>query len=319
LETRSRRGSPAVCFVECCGRGWAGFSALKGFNQLPMETKAKDRQLSKSDLLGILGVIVGVVGVFLSVYTYQLSREVREPYFIVDSLRTEILTSKNIKEAPIRVTSRDGREVKSDVTSLRFYFWNNGKAAIHKGDVLEGLVISLDDKKGKILDYKLLKTSRHVTQLDLKRIGNLQELGVSFDILEHNDGFVGQMIYEGNPNAKLKISGVVEGAQIISQPDSLLHMELWKAIFEVFACAIFWVLWFIFSLKFLSLPKWAETRLEKVFDWLADKFGWPFIVLFVVVLLGTTIWWIVNMCGLGIQTIRNSQQQQQVLPDTLPV
>ena len=50
--------------------------------------------------------------------------------------------------------------VKGNVSSVRFFFWNEGKAAIRSHHVLKDLKISFADPAVEILDLKVLRVSR---------------------------------------------------------------------------------------------------------------------------------------------------------------
>ncbi len=160
-----------------------------------------------------LGLLVGAIGIGLSVYFYVESRETRDPVFIVDPSRAEIISHARVETAPIRVLRADGKPITTDLYAVRFYFWNRGKRSIRSSDILEPLRVELDSG-GEILDSKILSKSRPITGIVLQPHSTgqrLRELAINFVILEHDDGFTGQVIYEGNANARLRIFGIIEG------------------------------------------------------------------------------------------------------------
>jgi hypothetical protein len=149
----------------------------------------------------------------LAFYFYRESIEARDPVFLVDPNRTEIISHARVETAPIRVLRHDGRPVTGDLYALRFYFWNAGKTSIRSGNVLDTIRITLDDP-AEIIEYKVLNRTRPITSLELRphRVGDrLNKLNLAFSILEHHDGFAGQIIYEGTANAHIRIVGIVEG------------------------------------------------------------------------------------------------------------
>jgi hypothetical protein len=149
----------------------------------------KLKEFVKSNWIGaVIGVLSSGLVAFVS-YKYSLS--VPEPVFLIDTSRTNIIDSKLFKEAPLRLTRPDGSEIIGDITSVRFYFWNNGKKPIRQQDILEDITISLGDMSGEILDYKILKTSRGFLNIALTRSTSSPRLKLmlSFKILEKNDGF----------------------------------------------------------------------------------------------------------------------------------
>ncbi len=146
------------------------------------------------------------------VYASLLYHETRDPIFVVDPDRVEILSASRIANAPIKVLRRDNTPVKADIYAVRFYFWNAGKRSIRQENVLEPIRVTLDSES-EILDFKALKVSRPITHARL--VGTppgpgLHPLVVIFGILERNDGLTGQIIYQGKRDAALTVSGIVE-------------------------------------------------------------------------------------------------------------
>ena len=138
----------------------------------------------------------------------------RDPFFLVDPSRTEIISHARVESAPIRVLRNDGEAVTGDLYALRFYIWNAGKRSIKRVDVLDTIKLAFDDS-AEILDFKILNRSRQITGSELypERVGRrLRALTVSFLILERDDGFTGQITYQGSGDAHLRISGTIEGA-----------------------------------------------------------------------------------------------------------
>jgi len=172
--------------------------------------------------LGIAGIFIGIA---LACYFHRVSIASRKPCFLIDTQRTIIVDSKHFSETPLQVVRSDGSKIKGDITSVRFYFYNNGKKSIRPANILVPLVVSLKDKNGEILDYKILKTSREVVQpmIDRDSTNPKQNLTISFNILEQNDGLTCQLIFTGNPNAGFKISGTIEGVKDIITNPSLIR------------------------------------------------------------------------------------------------
>lgn len=177
------------------------------------------REFAKRNWLGILaivGVFIGITSPLLTIYFYKRTIAPPEPVFLIDPSRTVIVDSDRFFEAPLRIIRSNGDEIKGDVTSVRFYFWNDGRKSIKNSNILEPLVVTLDDPNGEILDYKILKCSRRVVNPLVERNSTEpnKSLDLSFSILEQNDGLTCQVIYGGNPEASLEIDGTIEGSRI---------------------------------------------------------------------------------------------------------
>ncbi len=202
----------------------------------------KDGRRSRIDL----GIVIGVLGILLSLYLYEQSIREREPCFITDPVRTEILKSSDVVGVPIKVIRTDGSEIRSDLSSIRYYLWNNGKEPIHANQVLEPISIRLDDPNARLIYPSILKISRGVTGLDVRASPNDPErtLLISFKILEKDDGVTGQIIYEGSPNARLLVSGVIEGARAFRSEEHFKSKSK-QAAYIVFAAILGFLLLFL--------------------------------------------------------------------------
>ena len=177
-------------------------------------------KISGRSWLAYIGLFIGILGILFSVYTYLATRVYREPVFVVDPSRTVILHADTVSTAPIRVLKSNGEEIKSDLTTIKFFFWNNGPLAIKRDNILSDLIISLDAPRGEIIDYKILKVSREINKCEISHVlGTNKKLKINFSILEEGDGLSGQIMYEGPRDAGLKISGVIEGVPgILTNP-----------------------------------------------------------------------------------------------------
>jgi hypothetical protein len=138
----------------------------------------------------------------------------RQPYFLTDPNKITILSNSNLKKANIKIFKPDGSEIKSNLYLLKFYFWNQGKKTINSKDILEKINISLNSKSVEIVDYRIISFSRKICGIKINKT-NLNTLSLNFDLLERNDGFSGQIIYEGSPNVDLNMSGTILETKIL--------------------------------------------------------------------------------------------------------
>lgn len=166
-----------------------------------------------------LSIFLFLLSCVLAYVLYLKSIREREPKFWADDYRTEIINKNNILDAPIKVIKKNGEEIKSNLNSVRVYFWNEGKEPIKKENTLNDLKIILDDNNAEIISYKILKISRNVTEIKLlPDSGNIKRsLKIDYKILEMYDGFSAQILYQGKNDAKIKITGNIEGVRDINQ------------------------------------------------------------------------------------------------------
>jgi len=186
----------------------------------------------RQNWLGVVGLAVGIAGILLSVYFYSETIAEREPVFIVDSARTEIIRSERVTDTPLKVTRQTGEPIKGDITAVRTYFWNRGKLGIRPTNILEPITLSIDGEDSEVLDFKILRSSRNVVKPTIRRDESnpRQYLRLGFDILESGDGFSIQVIYVGNPNAKVSLAGAVEGVKSLTGHESLVKVKFWREL-----------------------------------------------------------------------------------------
>jgi hypothetical protein len=172
-----------------------------------MSPRLKDIILSSAISIGIT-IIFGYY--FLYVGTKQ-----REPTFYVDPVRTTIIDKSNVVGAPLLLLRANGDTISSDVVSVYFYFFNQGEETIKHENVYAPLKIKVGDK-ATILDYKMLKTSRDVSGISLSHDTINNAIAIQFKALEKDDGFAGQIIFEGDKNASVQIEGGIDGTKEFS-------------------------------------------------------------------------------------------------------
>lgn len=217
-----------------------------------------------------LTIITCILGISFSYYFYQLSKSEREPIFLIDPIKTIVIDSKSFPKSALGVVKEKNTPIEGDITSIRFYFWNNGKEPIRRENILNPIVVSLSDNKGEILDYKLLSLSRpDVIDATVERYDRdlKTSLKINFRILEKNDGFTGQVLYSGDPNANLIIKGVIEGVKEIGTNASLLKVRFYKHIFlNLGLPLLFLTISLIIPFWLLVFSKRARESIENIFD-----------------------------------------------------
>jgi len=161
--------------------------------------------------LGIFGSISSIIGILLSFYFYNQAKENKEPFFYENPIKTKLIESKYLSDAPFKIVRLDSSEIKQDVCSTTFYFWNQGRKSIKRADILDSLIVSLPNSC-EILKFKILGQSRDVCKISLKRIDK-NNIKLDFDIIETLDGFLGQITFIGSSDQNLKLNGNIEGVK----------------------------------------------------------------------------------------------------------
>ena len=101
------------------------------------------------------------------------------------------------------------------------YFWNHGRAAIHQSDVLIPYTIDLD-KSATLLECLTISVTRDVCGFIIYPETTGNQVSLNFNIIEPQDGIQVQLIYAGEPNATIRVSGTCEGANEPKRKDTAL-------------------------------------------------------------------------------------------------
>ena len=179
-------------------------------------------------LLSLLSVGTGVIGLGLAFYFYRRSVEERIPTYYVDPVRTSIVASTGAKPSELEVLYNGTPLKEGDVTAVRVYFWNDGRMPIRNTDILRPLSLVVNPS-ARILDARVLKSSRQVTNIAVGLQSSMGGVPLLFDVLEENDGAAIQIIYAGSPSADIAITGVVVGAHEVRRklpPQSLFSIRI---------------------------------------------------------------------------------------------
>ena len=226
---------------------------VKSIYLLGMPVKKQPSHRSKDIVISSL-ISIAITIVFGYYFLYIGIKE-RRPTFYVDPVRTTILDRTHAANAPLRLLKANGDIIKDDVTSVNFYFFNQGKETIKRENVYSPVKITLSDS-AQILDFKILKLARHVSGMELKYDSASNSLLIDFKALEQDDGLAAQMIIEGNRNASLNITGGIDG---VKQFETRLITI--NPLYFVVALAIFLIAAYIYLVLSKRYPNNSLTLL----------------------------------------------------------
>jgi hypothetical protein len=180
------------------------------------------RRLRLIDYLGVFFGITTVVSLALAYYWHAQSVQERAPTYYIGPARARIVDTSVPAPPQLQVLYR-GKDLNANVSAAIVYFWNDGRLPIKAEDVLEPLRIQLAPGC-EIIDARILRISRAVTRFAKGEISETAKnaLPLSFSILERNDGAVLQIIYTGNPEARVSVAGTIVGP---GSPREVLSQE----------------------------------------------------------------------------------------------
>ena len=164
--------------------------------------------------VGIVGSIASIFGLSLTVYFYFQTRKYPELVYYANPAEAVIVKQGMASRLAV---SFDGHPLSHDVRALQIAIWNRGLEPIRRAAVLQHVILKIEPCVA-ILEATVLKKSREVIDLELDQSRfSKGEVSLSWNILEHNDGGVIQLIYAGGPNSKVQCLGVIEGQRFIHE------------------------------------------------------------------------------------------------------
>lgn len=156
-------------------------------------------------LIGVIGIILGVFGIF----SYRISKSVAKPSYQKSSLR---LIGRNENNLPKDVTvTYKGNEV-DRLTKTTLTIWNNGTETLDGSDVVdsEPLLISFKEND-KILSYKILKKTKDANAFSLINCEDAtNKLRLEFEYLDPKDGVVIELLHDSQERYPV-FSGTIKG------------------------------------------------------------------------------------------------------------
>jgi hypothetical protein len=163
--------------------------------------------------LTIISWLITSISLSLAFYFYTEAQKLPQLSYTVKPIRGVIVRSGRSSKMVVRY----GNDVLgSDITAVQIVFWNEGKRAIKRPDILKPITIQTE-KNARILEVSNLSCTREVIHPDLTRsaLGN-GVTTVTWDILEESDGCTAQIIYEGKPDLNVYLDGIVENQKRIN-------------------------------------------------------------------------------------------------------
>jgi hypothetical protein len=156
----------------------------------------------------VIGTIASILGVLLAIYFDNVSQKQRELHYYVNPARAIVVKTGQTSRLSITL---DGQSVNRDVSAVQVAFWNEGKESIKKENILRPFVIKTGPD-APILEAKIRKQNRDVVKIKLNR-NRLEkgELEIDWNILEHYDGAIIQLVYFGDSNVPISATQLLKG------------------------------------------------------------------------------------------------------------
>jgi len=186
--------------------------------QRPSPTSILLGWYANNPLWGLIGSIASVMSLGLAIFLYWISIERRDLILYVNPTRATIL--KNGQLSDLQVLYK-GKAVWTDISVVKVGLWNGGKKSIKGTDILAPITLKTTPRV-PILQATLDYVNRDKVVFPFLNTSKMAqgEVGISWKILEHNDGIVVEFDIAGPTNVTIDVSGVLEGQnQITSWSD----------------------------------------------------------------------------------------------------
>lgn len=156
----------------------------------------------------MLGVI-GLLGTVFTMWTWYSGLPTRRLSFAVAAERSVLVTPQN--QDGLKVSFQDMEITNEHVFVARMAVWNAGTQAIRPENVLEPVRIAWSND-ARLLTARVVKGERDLIKpsLDVSTAAE-GHVGVSWAIMERDDGFWIELVMAGSPTAAIQLKGVVEG------------------------------------------------------------------------------------------------------------
>jgi hypothetical protein len=167
----------------------------------------------KSPAVGMVGWAASVLGFLLAFYFYFAARETPDLTYFIRPNRTAVVA---VGDTPGISITYKGRELNKNVSAAQIVIWNAGKKPIRHEDVLTPFVVSIQGRH-PIVTAKIIEVTNPVTEFRLIDT-NFQsgQLPIDWRVLEHNDGAIVQLLYEGDISVPILLSGISIGQRTVT-------------------------------------------------------------------------------------------------------
>ena len=170
------------------------------------------RWFSNNPVYGMVTLVLAAISIVLNIVFGLPVLRSRELSLYVNPTKSTVV--KSGQSSDLHVLYK-GQSISTDVTALQVAIWNQGKESIRPENILAPVVLSTSPKV-PILEARIRHIGRPVSQIDLDTTHLADgRVGVSWKILEHNDGAIIQLIVAGPSTVTVGAEGVLEGQSFV--------------------------------------------------------------------------------------------------------
>ena len=210
----------------------------------------------------IISTTLAILGIALAIFFHLANQQEREPAFLSTKglliyASHSDLQSSNYKMS--QVTKDGEKALLGNVYVQELAFWNKGRLAIEKEDILEPLKFQFPDNFEVIDAFVSESTREKIVQPKIDFGG--REVGFSFEILEKDEGFKVQVVFSGEEYIKPEIAGDIKGVDKIDSKEELTKDNVLYGIAIVLLYAVGFLVLMVAVVLFMLL---FDSGLKKI-------------------------------------------------------
>lgn len=157
----------------------------------------------------LFGAIFFILGLIPAYYFYKKSIWIKEPVYSIKS--NNIVSGSISKFENLKVLYKD-REIEN-LTISKILFFNRGNETITSNDLKTINPIKFGSETSRVLDASLIQVNNHSNNIKVDFNKDTEYIDIDFDYLDHNQGFVVQVIHTGTSSVDLDLEGAIIGVQ----------------------------------------------------------------------------------------------------------
>lgn len=169
-------------------------------------------QLQNFDIKDIVFLVIGILGIVATVYTFRISLIQRRPYY--DIISNKLFENK-LKDISELKTYFNDKEINL-LTSTKIAFWNGGHQIINKEDIVQRDLLCVSATKGTIiLKINVEYVTNLINNVSVSKFSDTQH-NIEFDYLSKNEGFILEVLHTGK-SRDVFLKGTIKGSSKIQR------------------------------------------------------------------------------------------------------
>ena len=219
----------------------------------------------------LVTLILTISSIIMSIYFYYDSIKVKKILYEIVEPTSLIYDSEN-SSSTIKLIINDSIPIRENVYLFTGKIWNGGDLPILQTDIRKDLTFYFADVK-RILDFKIVR-QREDSIANFKLVKeNDKSLKVNWNYFDPGYGFIYQVIYVGEEDAKFEMRGKILDIsrfdQVINRKQLKLSISKGYSLFTLVLIGLIFILWRLYVRRVDRFFSIAYTILAIVYVFMA--------------------------------------------------